>query len=76
MHLHAHLIMRGFKTNYKIWNRHGELGINLGEPPEGLVYDSCDQGPSSTINEGDQLADDEILSIDDAMVISLTTWLR
>ena len=76
MHLHAHLIMRGFKNNYKIWNKHGEQGINPGEPPEGFVCGIGDEGPSSTNNgrrehvDGTeaQPSDDEILWMDDDYV--------
>ena len=28
MHVHAHLIIRGFMEDYKCWNRHGEEGVN------------------------------------------------
>lgn len=68
MRLPAHLIMYGFNANYKIQNMHGDLGINPGEPREGFVYDIGDQGPSSTNNEGGQLGDDEILSINEDYV--------
>ncbi|XP_039787600.1 uncharacterized protein LOC120654082 [Panicum virgatum] len=37
MHIHAHLIMRGFKENYKIWNKHGEDGLNILETKETLI---------------------------------------
>lgn len=61
MHLHAHLIVRRFKSNYKIWNKHSEEGLNPGAAPEGFMDGSGDQ-----VDEGDQhLADDEILAMDD-----------
>ncbi|KAL6654637.1 hypothetical protein ACP70R_008102 [Stipagrostis hirtigluma subsp. patula] len=56
MHLHAHLIMRGFKENYKCWNKHGEEGVNPGE---------IDQGPPGGNAEGQHLSDDDILGIHD-----------
>jgi hypothetical protein len=44
MHLHAHLIMRGFKKNYKIWNKLVK-GVNPGDTPEGFFDGSGYQGP-------------------------------
>ena len=59
MHIHAHLIMRGFKENYKIWNKHGEDGLNILETEEG----DADQCPIHT--EDDILSDADIEDLDE-----------
>lgn len=52
MYLHAHLITRGFMSNYSCWNKHGEEGINEGE-----MDDHCQVG-----EDNDHLrSDDDIL---------------
>ncbi|RLM66393.1 transposon protein, putative, CACTA, En/Spm sub-class [Panicum miliaceum] len=37
MHVHAHLIIRGFMDDYKYWNMHGEEGINYRDLQTGCM---------------------------------------
>ncbi|TVU33995.1 hypothetical protein EJB05_15816, partial [Eragrostis curvula] len=41
MHVHAHLIIRGFTDDYNCWNMHGEEGVNDRDMPdaEGMCAD-------------------------------------
>ena len=45
VHIHAHLIIRGFikKYRYTCWNKHGEVGVNDGELDEDLPEKQLDQ---------------------------------
>ena len=63
MNIHAHLIMRGFKANYRVWNEHGEEGLNPGEMDEKHQYDNMAAEGSFDDNVEDQeLTDNDIAS--------------
>ena len=62
MHIHAHLIIRGFikKYKYTCWNKHGEVGVNDGELDEDLPDKQQDQDDMHTCQD---LSDDDIVDI-------------
>ena len=49
MHVHAHLIIRGFMDDYRYWNKHGEEGINYRDLQTGCMDD---QGLSGSRTAG------------------------
>ena len=54
MHVHAHLIIRGFMDDYKCWNRHGEEGVNARDLKAGRKGDGIPANQQTDYQDASQ----------------------
>ena len=53
MHVHAHLIIRGFMDDYLCWNEHGEEGVNDRDLQDGRMGEGISASQQTACQDGD-----------------------